>query len=313
MASTETRSKKPRKGNGFVKEMRTNYNLYIMLIPAIVGFTIFCYLPMYGLKIAFMNYDLVLGFDNSAWVGFRHFLAFFKDPFFSRTLINTLLLGFYNLLWSFSPPIIFAIFLNEIRASGLKRVYQTISYLPHFIAIVVIVGMLMDFSSPTGLFNKILAMFGQESISFFNDPKYFRTMYIASGIWQGMGYSSIIYLAALSGVDVEQYEAAYIDGANRLQRIWHISIPAILPTMSILLILSSSSIINVGFEKVLLMQNPAIYSTADVIQTYVYRRGIVSQNFSYGSAVGLFNSVISFIIVMTSNKISAAMKQNSIF
>lgn len=298
---------------GFLEEMKKNYNLYLMLLPAIAGFFIFCYMPIYGLSIAFKDYDIILGFSASPWVGLKHFRGFFQDPLFFRTLKNTLLLGFYNLLWGFFPPILFAIFLNEMKCAKLKKVYQTISYLPHFIAVVVIVGMLMEFSTPYGIFNKVLNVLGFESIAFFNDPKYFRTMYIASGIWQGMGYSSIIYLSTLSGVDAEQYEAAYIDGATRFQRIVHITLPALAPTISILLILNTSSIVNVGFEKVFLMQNPAIYETADVIQTYVYRRGITSNDFSYSTAVGFFNSVVSFILVFTTNQVSNMMKQNTIW
>lgn len=309
----KNKNKSKNKSGGFIKEIKTNYNLYLMLLPAVIGFFIFCYMPIYGLKIAFMDYDIILGFDDSPWVLFKHFEAFFKDPFFTRILSNTVLLGLYNLLWSFWPPILFAILLNELKWTKLKKLYQSISYLPHFIAVVVIVGMMMQFSTPSGIFNQIATAFGGEPIAFFNDPKYFRTMYIASGVWQGMGYASILYLSTLSGVDTEQYEAAYIDGANRLQRIWHITVPAIMPTITILLVLNSASIINVGFEKVYLMQNPAIYETGDVIQTYVYRYGIVNQNYSYGAAVGLFNSAISLALVALSNTVSSKLKQNSIW
>jgi len=302
-----------RRRNGFVDELSRNFNLYLMLLPALAGFFIFCYLPIYGLVIAFKRFDIILGFADSPWVGFKHFRSFFQDPLFFRTLRNTLLLGIFNLLWGFSPPILFALFLNEMRWFKLKKLYQTISYLPHFISTVVVVGMLMELTAPAGAISQILGLFGLHDIAFFNDPKYFRSLYISSGIWQGMGFASIIYLSTLSGVDVEQYESAYIDGASRLQRMRFITLPALMPTITVLLILNTASIINVGFEKVFLMQNPAIYETADVIQTYVYRRGISGYDFSYATAVGLFNSVVSFILVAGANKLSNLLNQNGIW
>lgn len=293
------------KKDSLLKNIRQYYVLYLMALPIVAGYILFDYLPMYGIIIAFKDYDILAGYFNSPWVGLRNFSRFLTDPYLLRTVKNTVILGLYSLLWGFWPPIIFALILNEINNIYFKKVMQTISYLPHFISMVVIVGMLTEFFSTTGLVNQFRkSIFGLEAISFFNYPEYFRSLYIGSGIWQGLGWGSIIYLAALAGIDQEVYEAAIIDGANRFQRIWHISIPGIMPTITILLILSTSSIIRVGFEKVYLMQNPAIYETADVISTYVYRMGIISRDFSYTTAVGLLNSIVSFILLITANKIS---------
>lgn len=296
---------------GFISNMRrdirTNYNLYLMIMPAFVLFILFCYLPMYGIIIAFKKYDIVLGFDNSPWVGLKYFESFFKDPFVGRLIRNTFVLGFMNLFWGFWPPILLALLLSEMPGLGYRKFVQSVSYLPHFVSTVVIVGMLMDLFGATGLINRFRESLNMETIAFFNKPEYFRSLYIGSGIWQGVGWGSIIYMSALSGVDAELYEAAYIDGASRIKRIIHISLPSILPVITILLILNAANIVNVGFEKVYLMQNPAIYETADVISTYVYRRGLVNRNFSFGTAVGLMNSIISFVIVFATNRISRAL------
>lgn len=293
--------------------IRKHYNLYLMILPAVVLFVLFYYMPMYGIIIAFKDYDLVDGILGSKFIGFEHFKNFFQDPYCFRIIKNTLLIGFYNLFWSFWPPIVFAILLNELKWNRLRKTIQTISYLPYFIAIVVIVGMMMDMLGPTGIVNRVLNSFGIETINFFNEDKYFRSMYIISGIWQNMGYNSIIYMAAIAGIDQEQFEAAYIDGANRFQRIWHISVPGIMPTMTVLLILNAASIVNVGFEKVYLMYSPATYNTADVISTYVYRRGITDMDFGYGTAIGLLNSVIAFLLLFTANKIAAKVNDTSLW
>lgn len=289
------------------KDILMNYNLYLMVLPAFILFVLFSYLPMYGIIIAFKKYDIVLGFADSPWVGLKYFESFFKDPFVGRLIKNTLLLGFLNLFWGFWPPILLALMLSEMPSLRYRKFVQSVSYLPHFVSTVVIVGMLMDIFGTDGLINRFRESIGMESIAFFNRPEYFRSLYIGSGIWQGIGWSSIIYMSALSGVDTELYEAAYIDGASRLKRIIHISLPSILPVITILLIMNAANIVNVGFEKVYLMQNPAIYETSDVISTYVYRRGLVNRNFSFGTAVGLMNSIISFIIVYVTNRISRAL------
>jgi putative aldouronate transport system permease protein len=295
------------------KEIRLNGHLYIMVLPALIGFIVFHYLPMYGIIIAFKKFDLILGFADSTWVGLKNFKSFFGDPYAVRVIKNTLLLGLYSLLFGFWPPIVLALLLNELTGKRLKKFVQSVSYLPHFIATVVIVGMMMELLGANGIVNVLLGSLGMEPIAFFNETQYFRSLYVGSGIWQGIGWGSILYLAALSGIDPELYEASYMDGANRFRRMWHISLPGMLPTISILFILNASDIINIGFEKVYLMQNPAIYEVGDVIQTYVYRRGIVDRDFSYATAVGLMNSVAAFLILYVTNRASRAMKQNSLW
>ena len=302
-----------KKNIGFTNELVKNKNLYLMILPGFIGFIVFHYLPLYGIIIGFKDYDIIMGFFSSPWVGFKHFINFFNDPYFGRIFSNTLILGISTLLWSFWPPILLALLLNEIGNSKIKKIYQTISYLPHFIAMVVIVGMMMELLGAKGIINNLLSLIGIEPIAFFNKPEFFRPLYIASGIWQGIGWGSILYLSAISGIDMELYEASYIDGANRFQRALYVTIPGILPTITILFILNSGSIINVGFEKVYLMQNPSIYETADVIQTYVYRKGIIDRNFSYATAIGLFNNILAFVILFISNRCSNLMKQNSLW
>ncbi|MBD2847529.1 sugar ABC transporter permease [Paenibacillus sp. IB182496] len=299
--------------HSLTKEYRLNKHLYLMILPAFIGFITFHYVPLYGIVMAFKQYDLILGFQDSPWVGFKHFASFFNDPYSVRIIRNTLLLGFYSLLFGTLPPIILALMLNEFTNQRWKRIFQSISYLPHFIAIVVIVGMMVQLLGPDGIVNTMLVSLGLEQIYFFNQAEYFRTLYVTSGVWQGVGWGSILYLAALTGIDPELYEASYMDGANRFQRIWHISIPGIMPTIVILLILNASDVINVGFEKVYLMANPAIYETGDVIQTFVYRRGIVDRNFGFATAVGLLNSVTSFMILYAANRIARMTKQNSLW
>jgi putative aldouronate transport system permease protein len=298
----------------FLKNAKKQYILLFMVIPAFFAILLFSYVPMYGVQIAFRDYRVARGITGSTWVGWKHFTAFFSNPFALRTIKNTFLLGLYSFLWGFPAPVILAILINEIRNRRFKRIVQTISYLPYFLSMVIIVGMLKTFAGyPAGLFNGLLTFFGREPIFFFGKPEWFRTLYIASGIWQGVGWSTIIYLAALTGVDPELYDAAAIDGANRFQRIWHISLPAILPTISILLILNTGSILSSNFEKVLLMYNPNTYSVADVISTYVYREGIVNSQFSYTTAVGLFTSVISFILLFITNTLSDRLSGNSLW
>ena len=297
-----------KKRNAFVKDLTQNYNLYLMMIPATLIMVLFHYFSMYGITIAFKKYDMFSGIMGSPWVGFDNFIKFFNDPYCWRLIKNTILLGGQNWFFGFFPPIILAILMTELTSMKLKKAVQTISYLPHFIPIVVVVGMMMTILGPTGIVNRILTEnlgILDSPILFFNDPALFRPMYIISGIWQGAGWGSIVYMAALSGVDQQLYEAAFLDGANRFQRIWHISIPGILPTITILIILNVASIINVGYEKVYLMQNPATYDTSDVINTYVYRygfKGVGGSNFSYTTAIGLFNSIVATLLMVIANK-----------
>lgn len=284
--------------------MRKRPLLYLMVLPAIAGFIIFRYLPAYNMILAFKNYNLLDGFWGSKWVGLKWFLKFFRDPFAVRLIKNTFLIGIFGLLWGFWPPILLALFFHEMRSDRFRRITQSISYLPHFISTVVLVGMILELFSTQGLVNRLIGALGFGGIRFFTHPRWFRPLYIGSGIWQGIGWGSILYLAALSGVNPELYESAFMDGAGRLQRAWNVSIPCILPTINLLFILAVGQLMSVGFEKVFLMQNPAIYETADVIATYVYRRGIINREYGYTTAVGMFNSVINLTLLIIANKLS---------
>ena len=286
-----------------------------MLLPGLIYYIIFRYVPMYGVVIAFKDFNARLGILGSPWIGFEQFIRFFTHPYFFRLVRNTFLLSFYSLLLGFPAPIILALMLNELRNQTYKRFVQTVSYLPHYISIVAIVGILTLLLSPTnGFVNVVLTkVFGMEPIYFMAEPGWFRPLFVGSGIWQNIGWGAILYLAALSQVDVQLYDAAIVDGTSRMQKIWHISLPSIMPTIAILLILRIGSLFYVGFEKVILMYNPVTYSTADVIGSYVYRRGLQYAEFSYGAAVGLFNSVINVILLITANWISRRVTEQSLW
>jgi putative aldouronate transport system permease protein len=288
-----------------LKNIRRDQALIIMLVPVVAYYILFCYLPMYGMIIAFKDYRPGRGILGSRWVGFDHFIQFFTSFYFFRLIKNTLLISVYSLILGFPVPIIFALILNEFKNGLFKRFIQTVTYLPHFISLVVICGMLINFLSPTnGIVNIVIEKLTGSKINFLNDPKWFRTIYIGSGIWQGFGWGSIIYLAALSGIDPNLYEAAKIDGAGRFRQIWHISIPSILPTVVTLLILNMGSILGVGSEKIILLYNPATYEVSDVISSYVYRMGIQSTQYSFSSAVGLFNSLVNMVFLLSCNWLS---------
>ena len=280
-----------------------DYDLYLMALPALAGFIIFGYGPMYGLVMAFKDFNLVRGLAESAWVGFRWFEDFYNDPYFFRLIRNTLLLGTYNLMWGFPMPIILALLLNEIRIRWFKRLVQSVSFFPYFIAVITVVSIMWMLFRSDGIVNRILGLFIDDYVGFLTDPAWFRTMYIGSDIWQYTGYFATIYLAALTAIDPVLYEAAIMDGANRWQRMWHITLPGILPTITILFILSVGMIVSVGFERVFLLYSPATYETADVLPTYVYRRGIMGYNFSYATAVGLIDSIAATIMVLSANTI----------
>lgn len=286
---------------------------YLMLLPAVIYVMLFCYAPMYGLQIAFKNYKVSLGVSGSPWIGFRNFTDFFQSYYFVTLLKNTLVLSLYSLIVGFPIPIIIALILNEMKGR-FKKVTQTVLYAPHFISLVVLVSILNSMLSPSqGVVNTIIEMLGGERTYFMADPKYFRHLYVWSGVWQGMGWGAIIYLAALSGVDPVLHEAADMDGATRLQKIIHINIPTILPTIIIMLILRMGQIISVGYEKVYLMQNSMNVETAEVISTYVYKRGILNSNYSFSAAVGLFNNVVNVILVLLANWISKKISKTSLF
>ncbi len=298
-----------------LKGLKKTRPLQLMLLPGLIYYIIFRYVPMYGVVIAFKDFNARLGILGSPWIGFEQFIRFFTHPYFFRLVRNTFLLSFYSLLLGFPAPIILALMLNELRNQTYKRFVQTVSYLPHFISIVAIVGILTLLLSPTnGFVNVVLTkVFGMEPIYFMAEPGWFRPLFVGSGIWQNIGWGAILYLAALSQVDVQLYDAAIVDGTSRMQKIWHISLPSIMPTIAILLILRIGSLFYVGFEKVILMYNPVTYSTADVIGSYVYRRGLQYAEFSYGAAVGLFNSVINVILLITANWISRRVTEQSLW
>lgn len=286
----------------FWKSIKRDRQLVLMLVPVVIFFLVFSYYPLYGIIIAFKDYSISKGILGSPWAGLRYFEQFFGSPYFSRLLRNTILISVYSLLWGFPIPILFALALNEFKDGKFKRVIQTVSYLPHFISLVVICGILIDIFSPQGgVINAMLYHLTGKKINFFGEPEWFRTMYVGSGVWQEFGWNSIIYLAAISGINPDLYEAARIDGAGRLRQIWHVTLPRIKPTILTLLILNLGNIMSVGYEKIILLYSPATYETADFISTYVYRTGLLSQQYSYAGAVGLFNSVINIAILLLCN------------
>ena len=287
--------------------------LFLMVVPAIVYLVVFKYIPMYGITVAFQNYSLGRGYFASPWVGLMQFDLLISDPFFARILRNTLLLSIYSLAFGFPASIILALLLNEVQSMAFKRTVQTVSYLPHFISTVVIVGMLKLFFATEGMANSILGALGLEPQRWWLDPVWFRPLYIASGIWQGTGWGAIIYLAALAGISQELYEAAYIDGANRFRRMRHVTLPGIKGTIILILIFQIGSLMGVGFEKVFLMYNPTTYEVADVIATYIYRRGFLDLQISFGAAVGLFNSVINLILLVIANYLARRYSEYSLW
>ncbi|MDR2419325.1 MAG: ABC transporter permease subunit [Treponema sp.] len=288
--------------SAFIDDIHHNKWLLAMSIPGFIMVFLFRYLPMGGMVMAFQNYSLYLGISGSKWVGFRNFVRFFSDPFFPRLLGNTFLLGLFDILWSFPAPILLALMLNEVTIKRFKKVTQTITYLPYFISVVIIVGIMRSiFGNENGVINDGIHALGGNVIAFFNETKWFRPLYIGSGIWQNVGYNSILYLAAITGIDSQLYEAAKIDGASKMACMFKITLPCMIPTIAVLFTLRIGSVLSVGFEKILLMYSPATYSVADVISTYVYRMGMLNQEFGYAAAVGLFNSVVAVMFLLLGN------------
>lgn len=293
---------------------RKGWLLYLFFLPAAVYYIIFQYAPMYGVIISFKDFGVFLGIRNSPWVGFKHFTSFFSSIYFFRLIRNTFLLSFYSVLFGFPAPIIFALLLNELPKIGYRTVVQSLSYIPRFISTVVVAGLIITFLGPsTGIVNAVIELFGGKAVDFMRDPKWFRFVYVASGVWQGMGWGSIIYFAGLSSINPQLYEAAQIDGAGRLSKIWHISLPGILPIIITLLLLNLGRLMTVGFEKVFLLYNEATYETSDVISTYVYRSGLVYQQYSFAAAVGLFNSVVTLIMLTMFNTIARRVTEHSLW
>jgi putative aldouronate transport system permease protein len=295
------------------KDMRRNRYIYLMLLPVILYYLLFHYGPMYGAIIAFQDYIPNKGVFGSKWIGFENFENFFNSFFFLRLIRNTLAINLLDLIFGFPAPILLAVLLNEIRWEPFKRFVQTVSYMPHFISVVVIVGILIDFFARDGLVNNLISPFLAEPVAFMQSPELFRQLFVGSGIWQHMGWTSIIFLAAITNIDPSLYEAAMVDGAGRFRQLIHITLPGIMPTVLVLLILRLGSMMSIGYEKIILMYSPATYETADVISTYVYRRGILNTDYSFSAAVGLFNSVINFGLVVIANTISRKVNNTSLW
>jgi putative aldouronate transport system permease protein len=298
-----------------LRDLKLHKYIYLMILPVAVWYFLFCYMPMYGLVIAFQDFNISKGVFGSPWIGLDNFKSFFSGVFAGRVTFNTVYLNIIGLIFGFPAPIIFALLLNEVGNKFFKKIFQTVSYLPFFISMVVICGIIRDFTAPDGIISYLLSVFtGYEAAqNMLNLPQFYRPIYIISDIWQNVGWSSIIYLCAISGINPELYEAAVIDGASRWKRAIHVTLPSISPTIIMLLILAFGGLMGSPLEKPLLLYNAATYSVSDVISTYIYRQGILVMEIGYGAAVGFFNSVINFIILLLVNKTSAKMSGSSLF
>lgn len=286
---------------------------YMMIVPVLAFYIIFMYVPMYGAIIAFKDYSPAMGVAGSPWVGLKHFVNFWNGIYFTRLLRNTLLISVYGLLFGFTIPILFALLLNELRSEKYKRLIQTVSYFPHFISLVVICGLVKTFTLTDGIINDLIVLLGGERSSLLQRPELFRAIYTVSGLWQNIGWDSIIYLAALAGIDTQLYEACEVDGGRKLAKMLHITIPGILPTIVIMFILRIGQLLNVGYEKIILLYNPFTYETADIISSFVYRKGLLELNYSFSTAIGLFNSVINFILLLSVNALSRKVGDTSLW
>lgn len=309
-----SKTKVPKKKINYAVYFKNNWQLYVLILPAIIYFIVFNYMPLYGIQIAFKDFKAVFGISGSKWVGLKHFENFFHAYYFKRLLANTLLLNVYNLLWSFPVPIILAILLNQIKGPKIKRFIQTSIYVPYFISTVVLAGMLYIFLSPTsGIFNILRQALGMKAVDFMSDAKAFRTIYIVSGIWQSAGWGTILYIASLSGVDPSLYEAAEIDGASIWQKIRYIDMPSIVPVIVMVFILDCGKLLSSNTDKALVMQTAGNIPTSDIIGVYVYNVGLGSGQFSYTTAIGLFINIINFIIIITANQISKKISDVGLF
>ncbi len=298
------------KRTGFGKRFYESRFLLVLILPCFLYYLLFHYFPLWGILVSFKDFSPFLGFADSPWVGLKHFQLLFSFPSFPKLVKNTFVLSLLSVLWGFPAPIMLALVVNEVRNMKIKKFVQTVSYLPHFISTVVVVGMVTLLLSPRGALTNILTSFGVESANFLSEAKYFRTIYIASDIWQSAGWGSIIYLAALTAIDTGLYEAAVIDGANKFKQLIYITLPGIAPTIITMLILRIGTLMSVGFEKVYLLQVPSTYSTSDVISTFVYRQGIAQGNFSFATALGIFNSIVNFLFLFTANRLARYSENN---
>ncbi|SOH95255.1 putative aldouronate transport system permease protein [Monaibacterium marinum] len=306
-----------RRGSRMVRlgdHMKREWQLYVMLIPTILWLLVFLYKPMYGLQIAFKDYSLFRGVAASPWIGFDHFETLFSNDQFLRALKNTIIISFYGLVFGFPMPILLALMFNEILKQTFKKTAQTIVYLPHFISSVIIAGIVITAFSPSaGIVNTVMGWLGFDPVYFLTKPEWFRPIFIGTGIWQEAGFQSIVYLAAIAGVSPTLYESAVVDGASRWQMMWKITVPSILPTIIIMLIIRIGNILEVSFEMIILLYQPATYETADVVNTFIYRQGLQGGQYDFAAAAGLFNAVVAFTLVMTANTISKRYSRTSLW
>ncbi|MDR2023642.1 MAG: ABC transporter permease subunit [Hungatella sp.] len=308
----QTKENRPSMSAG--KRLKKNWQLYIFLLPSLAGLILFSYVPMYGIQLAFRDYNPLRGIIGSPWVGFENFTRFFNSPQFQNLLINTLAISFYSLIVGFPIPIILALGLNYVADLRFKKAVQSITYAPYFISTVVLVGILNIFlSTDGGLINQLVKLFGRDPILFMGQSRFWRHIYVWSGVWQSMGWNAVIYIATLAGVSAEMHEAATIDGATKFQRVFWIDLPMILPTIVITLILSCGSIMGIGFEKAYLMQNPLNLGVSEIISTYIYKIGLVNSEYGFSTAVGLFNSVVNCIVLLTVNQVAKRMSKTSLW
>lgn len=314
----KTKTKKPKGRKITLSAIRKDWHRYKYLylffaLPVVAYYIVFKYVPLYGLQIAFRDYKVTRGMWGSEWVGLTHFVKFFGNVYFQRLIKNTLSISLLDLFFGFPAPILFALLLNEFNNKFFKKAVQTITYLPHFVSTVVICGLLVSFSASDGLFNIIIEFFGGSRSDLLMKSGAFRPIYIASNVWSSFGWGSILYFSALANVDQEQYEAAYMDGASRFQRMLHITLPGIMPTIVIQFILKIGGLMSVGSEKILLLYSPVTYDVADVVSTYVYRKGLIDFDFSYSAAVGIFNSLINITLLVAANKLSRRVNDTSLW
>ncbi len=296
------------------RDLFRDRQLYLMLVPFLLWFAVFYYFPMYGIQIAFKDYQPYVGIWDSPWVGLEHFKAFFSSPYAYRIIRNTILINVYSIIFVFPASIVLALLMNELRSARMKTFVQTVSYLPYFVSTVVVAGLVVTFLSPTaGIINVLLDHLGFDRVYFLTKPEYFRSIYVIMTAWQGVGFGTIIYTSALCSIDSELYEAAAIDGAGRWKKLVHITLPGILPTIAIMLIIRMGSMMTVGSEAIILLYQPITYETGDVISSYVYRTGLVDSNYSYAAAVDLFNGVIALLLVAASNFVSKKLSDVSIW
>jgi len=313
LSKLEKRAERTHWGLFLRKDWSRNKLLYAMMLPALAYYLVFQYGPMYGAVIAFKDYSPAEGILGSPWAGLSHFKDFFEGFYFERVFTNTVLISVYTLLFEFPAPIVLALLINEVRSRAFRGFVQSVTYMPYFVSLIVICGIVKDFTNSGGIIQQIVASLGGADTALLQNPDYFRPVYVASEIWQRIGWESIIYIAALSSIDTEQYEAARIDGAGRWRQMRSVTLPGLLPTIMIMFILRMGNLLNVGFEKIILLYNSSIYETADVISSYVYRKGLIEFDWSFSAAVGLFNSVINLALLVLANYLSRRVNQNSLW